>query len=127
MKRRILVLEDERTLWDSLLRTLSEANHEAVWSRTAHEGLRRSLHEPFDMVLLDLNLSDMGAWTTLDWLSKLHPMLPVVLLTDRPNQARRAAAHGAGACLEKPLNGERLRLTVEQVLADSPPAPAARP
>jgi DNA-binding response OmpR family regulator len=118
-KRRILIVEDEEKVYEWLAETLDGEAFDAVWTRTAHESLRRSLDEPFDLVLLDLNISDMNGWKALDWFNKMHPFLPVVVLTDQPDQAQRAKALGADAGLKKPLNGPQLSDTVKKLLAES--------
>jgi len=119
MKRRILIVEDEAKVHERLARCLDANVFDAVWTQTAHESLRRSLDERFDLVLLDLNVSDMDGWKALDWFNKLHPFLPVVVLANRPDQVQRATALGADACLEKPVDAPRLSDTVHQLLAES--------
>jgi DNA-binding response OmpR family regulator len=125
MKKRILILEDEKAVCHSLTQALGVDTGEVVWTQTAHEALRRSLGEPFDLAVLDLDVSDMDGWKAFDLFNRLHPFLPVVMLTDQPAQARRAMALGADACLEKPLDG-RFAQTVKQLLAESHQARLSR-
>jgi DNA-binding response OmpR family regulator len=125
MKKRILILEDEKAVCHGLTQALGMEACEVVWTQTAHEALRRSLGELFDLAVLDLDVTDMDGWKAFDLFNRLHPFLPVVMLTDRTDQARRAMALGADACLEKPLDG-RFAQTVKQLLAESPSARLSR-
>ena len=89
---------------------------ELVCMQTAHEGLRRSLDEHFDLILLDVNVTDMDAWTALNWFCLLRPLRPVVMLTERFDQFQRAEIFGATRVLQKPLDRTRLRDTVTRLL-----------
>jgi DNA-binding response OmpR family regulator len=123
MKSRILIVEDDRSVHQLLAAAMDGNDYELVWTQTAHEALRRSLDERFDLILLDVNVTDMDAWKALDWFSVLHPFRPVVMLTARPDQSRRAKVFGAMLALEKPLDQTRLLQTVTLVLNDPHHAP----
>lgn len=114
-----MIVEDEIKVYQWLADCLEGDTFDLVWTQTAHEGRRRSLDEWFDLVLLDSNLPDGDGWKTLDWFNKLHPFLPVVMLTEESDPPQRATALGADACLEKPLDVARLLETVNQLLAES--------
>jgi len=119
MKRRILIIEDERTIYTSLARTLEGKGYELVWTQTGHEALRRSLDEPFDAVLLDLNVSDIDGMKALDFLGRLHPFLPVLILADPDELTEQSAVLSADALLKKPVKDRELIQAVEEVLAES--------
>ena len=55
-KRRILVIDDNNTLRDSLRRTLAKEGHEVVAAPSAEEGLGLVLGHLFDLILVDLKL-----------------------------------------------------------------------
>ena len=55
------------------------------------------------LVLLDLNMPVKGGWDTFERLMAINPLLPVIIITARPDQQSLAAAAGAGALMEKPL------------------------
>jgi len=124
--KRILVIEDERAEYESLVEALTSEGHDLIWTQTAHEGLRRANDEHFDLVLLDVNLSDLDPWQVLDRFNALHPFLPVVMLAERPGPLPRAALRGADACLDKPLDRPHLLEIVKQLLAESHQARMSR-
>ena len=51
-------------------------------------------------------------------LSAQNPLLPVILITDCPNQLFHAVASGVGALLEKPLNFTKLFCTIHNLLEE---------
>ncbi len=116
MKKRILIVEEERPLGQFLAAAMDGDDYELVWKQTAHEALRRSLDEHFDLILLDVNVTDMDVWKALNWFCLLRPFWPVAVLTDRRDQSRRAEIFGATVALQKPLIQTRLLETVNRLL-----------
>lgn len=57
-------------------------------------------------------------WETFKQLSTENPMLPIILMTARSNQFFSALASGVGALLEKPLDFEKLFITVDNLLKE---------
>ena len=121
MKPRILIIEDDKSLYRSLAHMLHREGYDLVWTQTGHEALRKSLDEPFDVALLDLNVSDIDSVKAFELLCQLHPFLPVLVLADE---------HAAGTSLEgsiidfdnvltKPVNRTQLIRAIEAVLAES--------
>ena len=119
MRQRILILQDVKSDYDPIPRALDGENYELVWTRTPQEALRRANDEGFDLLVVDLDFADMESWRTLERFNVLHPFLPVVLLSEWPEQVQRAAGSGADMCLEKPVDELRLRHTVQKLLAES--------
>ncbi len=116
MKRHILVVEDEKSVYYSLDRMLDSERYELTWTQTGHEALRRALDETYDLLLLDLNVSDISSSKALDWFCRLHPFLPVILLSDGTQQPVPGCA---GALLNKPIARAELIRTIEELLAES--------
>jgi len=54
--------------------------------------------------LLDLNMPHWDGWTAFNHLDRVTPLLPVIVITARPNQYAEAARLGVDAFMEKPLN-----------------------
>ena len=79
-----------------------------------------------DLVLLDLNLPLQDGWDTLERLTTENPLLPVIIITARPNQIFPALAAGAGALMEKPLDLPKLLRTIRDLLAEPAASQSAR-
>ena len=119
MKRRILIIEDEKPVYRTIERALGGKGYELVWTQTGHEALRRSLDEPFDAVLLDLNVSDVDSLKALDSFWRLHPFLPMLILADKQDLNGETRGMGADALLRKPIRDTELIRAVEEVLVES--------
>ncbi len=88
----------------------------------AHDGqhaLELIAATAFDLVLLDLNMPRKNGWETFERLSAKHPLVPVILITGRPNQLFTAVGAGVGSLLEKPLDIPHLLATLRRLLAES--------
>jgi two-component system, NtrC family, nitrogen regulation response regulator NtrX len=118
-KSRILVIDDEAAIRDSLRMTLEYDGYEFVGAATGQEGLALVERENFDLVLLDVKMPGMDG---LDVLGRLHAMneaLPVVMISAHgtPSTAVDAIRRGAIDFLEKPFEStERLRVTLQNAL-----------
>ena len=118
-KSRILVIDDEAAIRDSLRMTLEYEGYEFVGAATGQEGLALVERETFDLVLLDVKMPGMDG---LDVLGRLHAMnetLPVVMISAHgtPSTAVDAIRRGALDFLEKPFEStERLRVTIQNAL-----------
>ena len=71
-----------------------------------------------DLVLLDLNMPVKNGWDTFEQLTREHPLVPIIIVTARPNQIFTVLNAGAGALLEKPMDIPTLLRTMEKLLAE---------
>jgi len=55
-------------------------------------------------VLLDLNMPVKGGWETFEHLTSIDPLLPVIVITARPDAYPTAVAIGVAALMQKPLD-----------------------
>ena len=60
-----------------------------------------------------------NGWDTFERFSAEHPLVPVIIVTARPNQMFTAIGAGVGALLEKPMDIDTLLLTIKRLLAES--------
>jgi DNA-binding response OmpR family regulator len=108
---RVLVVEDEPLLAESIRVALSWRCVEAEICGTAEEALAILNTETYDLLLLDIRLPGMNG---LDLVTEVraNPALrrvPVVFMTGDTNPANRKEARRLGAAdfLEKPLNMDK--------------------
>lgn len=94
---RILLVEDDAVLGDVMLRSLRDAGHRVDLAPT----LERARHfwrvQPFDAVLLDLNLPDGSGLTALREARARNDRTPTLVLTARNRTDERIAGLDAGA------------------------------
>ena len=101
-----------------LLRVLEEEDYDVVPAVNGLEALDLVTNTAPDLVLLDLNLPVQDGWQTFERLNTENPMLPVIIITARPNQLFPALAAGAGALMEKPLDLPKLLRTMRDLIAE---------
>jgi DNA-binding response OmpR family regulator len=116
MTKRILVVDDERSIRESLCKVLQAESYELVCAENGQEAIEKFGAEKIDLLLLDLGLPVKDGWGTLAWLAEVNPLLPVIIITGRFEQRELAEQAGADALMEKPLNVLRLLQTIRELV-----------
>jgi two-component system response regulator HydG len=114
----ILVVDDEqvhRYMLCSMFREWGWKCVEADDGRTAVEAVEKSA---YDAVLMDVRMAKMDGIEAFARIHALQPALPVVIMTaySSVDDAVEAMKHGAHDYLTKPLDFDRLRLTLTRAL-----------
>lgn len=122
MKARVLVIDDDASVRDSLRKVLADDGYEVTTAADGPEGLTRFVPGEIDLVLLDLNLPSRSGWDVFERLTTEHPTLPLIIITGLANQLFTAAAAGVGALMEKPIDVPALLKTMGELLAEPPEA-----
>lgn len=120
--KQILIVEDHAIVRLGIIRLLQDLLPMPVAIEEAASGaeaLDRIASHPFDMVLLDLSLPGRNGLDLLKQLRRLHPKLPVLVLSMYPEEhyAVRALRGGAAGYLNKGSAAEELQSAAEKVLA----------
>jgi len=115
---RVLVVDDNADLAESLAEVLRDAGYAVRCAATCAEALLRAGDEPFDVALVDLRLPDGDGTALAPRLKELAPDGQVVLLTGFATLESAVRAVRAGACayLVKPCAVQDLLLAVEQAM-----------
>jgi signal transduction histidine kinase/DNA-binding response OmpR family regulator len=116
----ILVVEDDGTARDLVVRHLERAGFAAVTARGGHEGLRLVRELRPAAVTLDIMMPDLDGWTVLAAM-KGDPTLasiPVVLMS-MVDQKNRGYALGAADYLVKPVDRTKLVETLTRICGSS--------
>jgi DNA-binding response OmpR family regulator len=84
MKRKILIVEDDRFLRELMVRKLKMENFEVVEAEDGAEGLKKIKEEKPDLVLLDLILPEMDGFEVLEQKRKDEEIkdIPVIILSN---------------------------------------------
>ena len=118
MKARILVVDDDLSVRESLQRVLQLASYEVVLAGGGLEAAVRFEPEQIDMLLLDLNLPNQSGWEVLEHLTTRYPLVPIIIITGLPGQSSAALEAGADALFEKPIEVPLLLKAMERLLAE---------
>jgi CheY-like chemotaxis protein len=117
-KQKILLVDDDPAIRQILVRLLTEEDYVVLTAANGVEALVLADAAKFDLVLLDLNMPVKDGWETFEQMSAGNPLMPIILITARPNQFFPALASGVGALLEKPLDFTRLFQTIHDLLEE---------
>src|SRR5476651_1431383 len=118
-KFRILVIDDEAAIRDSLRMTLEYNGYEFVGAATGQEGLALAEREAPDLVLLDIKMPGMDGMDVLGRLRSINDTLPVVMISGHgtTSTAVDAIKRGAADFLDKPFEStDRLLVTISNAL-----------
>lgn len=112
---RILVIEDERQLAGHVTRVLTRRGHCLATEHDGAQGLHAALHEPPDLIVLDLNLPSLDGLSVLARLREAKSPARVLVLTARSEVEQRVKGLQAGAddYLAKPFSMDELVARVE--------------
>src|SRR5688572_1541759 len=118
MKPRILVIDDESAIRDSLKMILEYEGFDVHGAATGQDGLTLADREPADLVLLDIKMAGMDGLEVLQRLRATHEALPVIMISGHAtvSTAVEATKLGAFDFIEKPLSTERVLVSVRNAL-----------
>ncbi|MEK7273420.1 MAG: sigma 54-interacting transcriptional regulator, partial [Nitrospirota bacterium] len=118
-KEQILVVDDDEGLLHLLKMRLSAEGFAVTSCTTGHEALVEAKKKMFDLAITDLRLRGEDGLDVTEELLRIHPQLPVIILTAHgsiPN-AVEAMQRGAFGYLTKPFDDKELKATIEKALA----------
>lgn len=115
---RILVVDDDRIIVDSLVEFLNLEGYEAEGTTGfagAISGLER---RPFDIVITDINMPDGSGFELLRVIKQRYPEIVVIVITGYGTieSAVEAIKMSAYDYLTKPIIDDEIKLTVERAL-----------
>lgn len=116
--KRILLVDDEPTLLRIFHTALKIYGYEVSGCTSAAEALEKLGQQTYDLVISDVNMPKCGGLELLQMIKKLHPAIPVIVMTGRPSAEveRKAKEHGAFRFLVKPIMPANLRSAIESAL-----------
>ncbi len=118
MKPRILVIDDEAGIRDSMRRTLEYQGYQFVGAATGQEGLALVERDPPDLVFLDIKMPGMDGLEVLERIKTANPTVPVVMVSGHgtAQNAFEARDKGAVGFIEKPFSEPVLLERIEKEL-----------
>jgi DNA-binding response OmpR family regulator len=116
---KILIIDDEVVLRQTLARVLQQAGFEATSAENAEQAFAFLKSTAFDLVYMDLRMPGLHGLEALKLIHEQYPSLPVVLFTAQPdiNSAVEALRNGATDYLLKPLKPQAIIERTQTILA----------
>lgn len=115
---RVLIIDDDRGMCETLSDALSLRGYAAETAMSGREGLGKSRARPFDAVIADIKLPDMSGLDLLNALKTISPETEVLYITAYASVATAIQAiNGAAfAYVTKPFEMEHLLATLDKAL-----------
>lgn len=118
MNKRILIIDDEVSIQESLSGILEDEGFTPLCTSSAEEGLELLERESIDLILLDIWLGEgMDGLSALDIIREQHK-LPVIMISGHGTieTAVMATRRGAFDFIEKPLSYDKIILAIRNGL-----------
>jgi len=117
MQKKILLIEDESGIADTIIYPLSVEGFNTHWVTTGADGLAYLKSDKADLVILDIGLPDMNGFEVLKEIRK-NNHVPVLFLTARSDEIDRILGLELGAddYVLKPFSPRELAARVKAIL-----------
>jgi len=115
---KILVIDDERSIRNTLKEVLEYENHEIDTAVDGPEGIEMFGKNKYEVVLCDIKMPNMDGIEVLEKLIEMPGNAPIVMISGHGNidTAVEAIKKGAFDYIEKPLDLNRLLITIRNAL-----------
>lgn len=121
MTKRILIVDDSKTMRDMVNFTLSSAGFQVIEANDGVEALVALEANPCDLMITDLNMPNLDGFGLIEQVraNSRYRFLPILMLTTEsdPTKKDRGKAAGATGWIVKPFNPEKLVQVVHKVCA----------
>jgi DNA-binding NtrC family response regulator len=127
-QKRVLVIDDEQVVLDSVRRILEAEGMVVDSSLFGREGLEWALERTYDLVLSDIRMPGIGGMRVLRDIKRAKPSLPVVIITGYATvgSAVQAMKLGATDYVEKPFTPNGLFAAVRAACEAEPREPESQ-
>lgn len=127
---RILIIDDDLAVRETIAAVLAEAGHLVTLSADGGEGLKLFRAEPADLVVTDLVMPSHEGLEVVTALHREYPDLPIIAMSGTGPRSHlyldMAAKLGATRTLAKPFTSTTLLHLVAELLPPSAPPPSRR-
>lgn len=119
MKKRILIVDDDASVRESLKKILEDTSYDVAVATDGADGEQKLKEQAYDLLILDLNMPGRDGWDVLNCASAAHPLLPVIIITGMYDQLDTTVIPGVASLLKKPLDVPPLLKVIEELLAET--------
>ncbi len=118
MNNRILIVDDERNTREGIAKYLKMKGFVCTLADNGQSALEALEHHSADLVLTDLRMPKLGGMDLIKRIKSDYPSVKIVVLTayGSVESAVEAVKRGADDFLTKPINLDKLYITVQKIL-----------
>ena len=121
MKKKILVIDDERAVRNAFMLTFENTDYEINTAESGMEGIEKIKRNAYNLVFLDLKMPHMDGVETLTYIRDYDKNLMVYIFTafhqDFFVELEKASKKGLNfEIVQKPLDGDQLKTLVDNLL-----------
>jgi DNA-binding NtrC family response regulator len=116
--KRILIIDDERRIGQLYTMLLSEEGFEAKYASSAREATGLLIRESFDLVLLDINIPEIGGEVIYEVIREYDRHMKVIVSSVHPVEEQIRSVLGASAYHDKAQGVDMLVAKIKEVLDD---------
>ncbi len=126
---RILLVEDEENIRETVKLNLELEDYEVVTTGDGKQALKYTNEQHFDLLILDVMLPEVDGFQICEQVRLTNREVPIIFLTAKDTAQDRIAGlrKGADDYLTKPFNLEELLLRVEKLIQRTSKAPEVTP
>lgn len=118
MPYRVLVVDDETAIREAIRMTLEYESYRVDEARSGQDGIDKATKTPYDAILLDIKMPVLDGIEVLENLKEQRVQTPVIMVSGHGDisTAVECTKRGAFDFLEKPLNRDKLLLSVRNAV-----------
>ena len=115
---KILVVDDEKTVCESVNKIFSRKGYTVDDSLNAKEAMEKIKKTSYDLVITDMKMPEMGGLELLEIIKDYYPELEVILITGYPSAdtEEKATKLGAADYIPKPFTPDEIIEIAEKAL-----------
>ncbi len=120
MEEKILLVDDEKDYIEALGERMKNRGMNVSTTTSAKDALKRVEEEPYDAIILDLQMPEMDGIEALKAIKKKNPDMQVILLTGHATVEKGIEAMKLGALdlIEKPADIETIAKKIKKAQAN---------
>jgi DNA-binding response OmpR family regulator len=111
----VLVVDDEIDICVLVTKHLQSRGAKADYALTIKESLHKTTTTPYDLYVIDLNLTDGTGYDLVEKLKDMHVPCKIIMISAHDAEARKAISKGADYFLPKPLSKRTIDEALQKV------------
>jgi diguanylate cyclase (GGDEF)-like protein len=115
---KILIVDDEAVIRDVMTDILRDEGYDVASSHGGPDAMQKVARHPYDIVIADLGMPEMGGMALLKEIKKINPQTDVIIMAGFASIESAVASMRAGAAdyITKPINIDQVRIIIDKTI-----------